>query len=112
MGALSPVLRNAEGGRVLFWCPGCDGPHAVWIEGPGAVWSWDKDVLRPTFAPSILVSYNGPDAGRDRPGGGKAPPARCHSFVRGGQILFCGDSTHALAGQTVPLPEWPKEYQE
>ena len=27
--------------------------------------------------------------------------------VRDGQIEFCSDSTHALSGQTVPLPDWP-----
>jgi hypothetical protein len=30
---------------------------------------------------------------------------RCHSFLVDGQIQFLGDCTHALAGQTVPLPE-------
>lgn len=31
---------------------------------------------------------------------------RCHSFVVDGQMQFLGDCTHALAGQTVPIPEW------
>ena len=30
---------------------------------------------------------------------------RCHSFVRSGRIEFLSDSTHALAGQTVDLPD-------
>jgi hypothetical protein len=30
----------------------------------------------------------------------------CHSFVTDGRIQFLGDCTHALAGQTVDLPEW------
>lgn len=34
----------------------------------------------------------------------------CHSFVRAGRIEFLGDCTHALAGQTVPLPPWPEDY--
>jgi hypothetical protein len=29
----------------------------------------------------------------------------CHSFVTDGKIQFLGDCTHALAGQTVELPE-------
>lgn len=33
----------------------------------------------------------------------------CHSFVRAGKIEFLGDCTHALKGQTVPLPDWPCE---
>lgn len=29
----------------------------------------------------------------------------CHSFVTAGRIEFLPDCTHALAGQTVDLPE-------
>lgn len=32
-------------------------------------------------------------------------PAVCHSFVRDGRIQFLADCTHAMAGQTVDLPE-------
>ncbi|WP_241754456.1 hypothetical protein [Cupriavidus basilensis] len=32
----------------------------------------------------------------------------CHSFVTDGRIQFLGDCTHALAGQTVPLAEFPE----
>jgi len=32
----------------------------------------------------------------------------CHSFIRDGKIQFLGDCTHALAGQTVDLPELPE----
>jgi len=34
------------------------------------------------------------------------PPEHCHSFIRDGQIEFCSDSTHELAGKTVRLLEW------
>ncbi|MCZ4340562.1 hypothetical protein O4H52_03015 [Sphingomonadaceae bacterium G21617-S1] len=54
-----------------------------------------------------FVSYNGPDAGQIDEDGHRAPPAVCHSFVRNGQIEFLSDCTHALAGQTVPLPPFP-----
>lgn len=93
------VLRTIEGGRLMFWCPGCDGAHQVQIgAGPGPRWGFDGNFERPTFTPSVLVTYGGPDADRDG-----APPAICHSFVRQGQIQFLNDCTHALAGQTVPL---------
>lgn len=36
----------------------------------------------------------------------------CHSFVRAGKIEFLGDCTHALAGQTVALPDWPDDDAE
>lgn len=95
----SGILRRAAGGRVLFWCPGCDGAHAVNV-GPGG-WGFNGNDERPTFTPSVLVRYDGADAGKDG-----APPAVCHSFVTNGQIQFLGDCTHALAGQTVPLPDF------
>ena len=34
--------------------------------------------------------------------GGK-PEQRCHLFVKNGQIEYCSDSTHSLAGKTVPM---------
>jgi hypothetical protein len=32
---------------------------------------------------------------------------RCHVFITNGQIQFLDDCTHALKGQTVPIPAWP-----
>lgn len=104
MAALSKRLRSLEGGRVMFWCPGCDGAHQVTVgAGPGPRWGYNGDPDAPTFTPSVLVTYNGPDAGVDG-----APPAVCHSFVTNGRIQFLGDCTHALAGQTVDLPDFEK----
>jgi hypothetical protein len=117
---ISAKLRSAEGGRLTFWCPGCKEMHQVSVDGPGAVWGWDRNVDAPTFTPSVLMtsghyvsshkegdacwcSYN--KANPDRP----APFTckRCHSFIRAGRIQFLGDCTHALAGQTVDLPDLP-----
>jgi Family of unknown function (DUF6527) len=104
MGRLSSILRSAEGGRLTFWCPGCDGPHQVATgEGPGPRWGWNGDAVKPTFTPSILVTYNGADA--DTPDG---IPSVCHSFVTDGRIQFLGDSTHALSGQTVDIQDFDK----
>ena len=105
MARLSAKLRSVAvltpgATGISFWCPGCDGAHVVAVGG--GRWSWDGDVDAPTISPSILVTYQGKDAGQD-----DAPPARCHSFMRAGRIEFLSDSTHALAGQTVPLPDWP-----
>ncbi len=97
MGGLSKILRNAEDGRLLFWCPGCDGAHMIRVQiGPGPGWSWNGDVDRPTFQPSILVN----------PGRSNPEAHLCHSFVADGRIQFLGDCTHELAGQTVDLPAW------
>lgn len=123
MGALSPILRNATDGRLTWWCPGCDGPHQVAIgEGAGPRWGWNGDVNRPTFTPSVLVTWREPAALHDmellqkqladRASGliDRIPQADkvCHSFVVDGAMQFLGDCTHKLAGQTVPIPEWPR----
>lgn len=89
--------------RGAFRCPGCQRDHNVSVGGE-ATWQWNGDTARPTLSPSVLVTYNGPDAGIEG-----APAAVCHSFVRDGQIEFLGDCTHALAGQSVPLPPCPHE---
>lgn len=80
-------------GRVLMhWCPGCERNHAINVTKPnpwGAQWSFDGNVESPTFAPSInLVGL-------------------CHYHIRAGNIEYCADSKHALAGQVVPLPDFP-----
>lgn len=99
---LSPkLIRQQYGDDGAFhehWCPGCNMTHQVAIERPfsnGAQWTWDGNALAPTFNPSVNVM----------PGG----PRQCHYFVRAGRIEFCGDSHHALAGQTVDLPDLPAE---
>lgn len=102
MSAISKTLRSAEDGRLLFWCPGCDTAHAVpHGAGTGPRWTWNGDAERPTFSPSLLVTYDGADAGT--PNG---LPAVCHSFISDGRIQFCSDSTHALAGKTVDIPDF------
>ena len=105
MGALSRKLRNCGSEAIAFWCPGCDSVHAVWVSSPRNNWTFDGNVEMPTFNPSILVTYNG--AGADQPG---EPPSRCHSFVKGGRIEFLTDCTHALAGKTVDLPDFPSDF--
>lgn len=99
MARLSAKLRSVGEG-IGFWCPGCDGLHNITVKQNG--WQWDGNVDAPTISPSILVTYDGSDAGQK-----DAPPARCHSFVRNGEIQFLSDCTHALAGRTVPIPDWP-----
>lgn len=87
------LARGVNVRQLLFWCPACDSPHAPVIEGVDP-WAWNGDRERPTVTPSIRVT--------DHDG------SRCHSYVTDGQIQFLSDCTHALAGQTVPIPDWPK----
>lgn len=103
MARLSAKLRSVRDGGLGYWCQGCDAAHLIYVgQGSGPRWTWDGDADAPTFNPSVLVTYNGRDAGVD-----DAPPARCHTFIRNGMVQFLSDCTHALAGQTLPLPDWP-----
>lgn len=88
------------GNSLSFHCPGCKRGHGVPVDGSRG-WVWNQSLEKPTLSPSILVTYNGSDAGVDG-----APPAVCHSFVTDGRIQFLSDCTHELAGQTVDLPDW------
>lgn len=117
MGALSPILRSVEGGGLMFWCPGCDGAHKVMTgAGLGPRWGWNGSTDRPTFTPSVLVTWDQwvPPADTpemiDKIKSGEVVQQKerrvCHSFVTDGRIQFLGDCTHALAGQTVDLPAW------
>lgn len=96
MAALGKKLRSLQGGLVAFMCPGCGTIHVVRVSGSEHVWDFNGDGDSPTFAPSIFVNK----------GGINPTHPICHSFVRNGHIQFLGDCSHALAGQTVPLPEF------
>ena len=86
-------------------------PH----EAGRAAWNFNGNLDRPTFAPSLLWRtghfVTGTPPSDCRLCKGAAAERRtsycgvCHSFVRDGRIEFLSDCTHALAGQTVDLPE-------
>lgn len=91
--------RHADGSLYGYsWrCPACDRRHHVPVSGASA-WRFSGDLDRPTLEPSVLVHAN------ERTG-----QPLCHSFVRDGRIIFCSDSTHALAGQTVAMADFDGE---
>lgn len=96
--------------HVSFRCPGCGDHHTVPIAGPSA-WQWNGSLDRPSLTPSLLVRsghfaphWKQGDACWCGKGYGFAC-YQCHSIVTDGRILFCGDSSHALSGQTVDLPD-------
>lgn len=114
MGQLSLKLRNVVGPALSFWCPGCDEAHTINVGSGG--WHWNGDADLPVFSPSILVTgtewlTDNEHAQLMRGEHVEPTPKRCHSFVgcngaQPGQIIFLGDCTHSLAGQTVDLPDW------
>lgn len=96
-------LIRTDGKRWMFFCPGCKCAHGV-----NDRWTFNGDMDRPTFSPSILVRGVQPvtDAEADLILAGEKiepRPLVCHSFVRDGQIQFLNDCTHELAGKTVPM---------
>lgn len=84
----TPSESNA-GVSYWMWCPACD--DAVRITNS---WSWNGDLEKPTFQPSILTT-GGPNK------------IQCHSFLTDGVWNFLGDCTHAMANQSVPMVELP-----
>lgn len=73
------------------WCPGCKGMHVIPTDARaqqnGHKWTFNGDMERPTFSPSINLV------------------GQCHYFIRNGMIEFCSDSKHELAGHTVQMVE-------
>lgn len=121
MAAISRKLRSLEGGRLMFWCPGCNELHQVSVgTGTGPRWGYNDNPDKPTFTPSLLIRsghYCPGQEGKDcwctyEARLGEPAPFKCtvcHSFVTDGRIQFLGDCTHALAGQTVDLPDLEKD---
>jgi hypothetical protein len=88
------VQTYAEGHLFSFLCPGCSHVHTYHtLPDNEPVWDWNGSVSKPTFYPSYRIRW----------GDGQC----CHFFVTNGRIAFEPDSTHALAGKTVDLPEIP-----
>jgi hypothetical protein len=92
---MKPKIHNYGSGDWGFHCPGCGYGHSFRVNGDATrpQWIWNGSLDAPTFDPSLLVN-------RDH------PESRCHSLVTDGRIEFLGDSFHALAGQTVEIPDW------
>lgn len=101
---LSPKLLRWDCGEIItynHWCPGCECLHGIAVETPfrnGARWTWDGNLVAPTFSPSVNV--------------GPGTKLQCHYFIRAGRIEYCGDSHHELAGTTVDLPDIPEGWVE
>jgi len=127
------VMLDGDGKcyAIQFHCPGCNDVHQVRVTTPPAgyelrepspphpCWTWNASLERPTFSPSIDVKsghylHTPPVPGNcacdfherfPEEGPWNWPCTHCHSYVRDGQIQFLPDSSHALAGKTVELPE-------
>ena len=122
MGNKLKKYNNAGGTEVgyIFKCPGCKHTHVVPVVRPypASGWQFNGNVEAPTFSPSILARSGHYAQGKSAEGcyncaENAAHPEEaegfdcmvCHSFVTDGRIQFLDDCTHALAGQTVDLPD-------
>jgi hypothetical protein len=111
---MKSILRHCIDGRqeydmLWFWCPACDEHHSVKVNHPNG-WGWNCSQESPTITPSILVRGTKPltddQAERIMRGEHIEPmPTVCHSFVTDGKIKYLSDCSHAMAGQTVELPD-------
>lgn len=89
-------IYNSQDGltqQVWIYCPGCKCNHGFTTKHPTfAPWSFNGDLEKPTFNPSMLCNADYPES-------------RCHSFVRDGKIQFLNDCFHDLKNTTVELPD-------
>jgi hypothetical protein len=107
-----PYLRRFFNDHNRCWyyyhlCPACDDIHQFAVTGTTVGWVFNHDYQKPTFNPSMRKMTNIPRTPEER-----VHPVNytsCHYFLREGNIEYCTDSPHHLAGKTVPLPEWPKK---
>lgn len=70
-------------------CPACGWSHLF-----DSRWSFNGDLEKPTFSPSMLVygvpGYRG----------------RCHSFLKNGIWEYLSDCEHKLKDQHIPVPDF------
>ena len=89
---LSDVLEKIDEGY-MHYCDGCDSYHMINVDKPneysGARWTYNGNPESPTFEPSINIV------------------GVCHYYITNGNISYCNDSKHSIAGKTLPLPKIP-----
>lgn len=113
MGQVSSKLRRGVGGY-FHWCPGCQEMHIL----PDS-WNFNGNLEFPTFTPSFkhtghqIVVVEGHWTGEwVRDANGNTIPSCCHYILTNGQLNYCGDCTHSLSGQSIPLPELPPHVRD
>lgn len=103
-----PNEEEMEKKVVAIMCPGCETEHIIYTKSlfeKCPVWSFNNDMEKPTFSPSLLVRTGKYVPGHeDFDDEGYNFSSICHSFINNGMIQFLDDCTHKLKGQTVELP--------
>lgn len=94
MNVIKPVTN--DNGDILgysFYCKGCREPHVYWTSGK-LVWSFNGNLERPTFTPSLLNTWTNHEEGIR---------LVCHLFLTDGIVSYCGDCTHEMSGMSYQL---------
>ncbi len=96
MAKLVKLEDEKPGITIVFYCPGCRTDHPFRVARDGEtldhpVWTWNGDMEKPTFLPSLLCWAGSPN--------------QCHLFLREGKIEYLSDCHHELRGQTIDLGE-------
>lgn len=71
-----------------FHCPGCRCEHAFRVVGLSPRYKFNGDMNKPTIEPKLIYEWG---------------TGRCHATVQDGMITFDSESSHRLAGMSVPL---------
>lgn len=109
------ILKKYDTGVYAFYCPGCESKHIYTTkDNPNAQlhWVFNGNMEAPTFTPSLLNRWgkhadpNWQEPNEEAPSGGWS--GICHLFVTNGKIIYCGDSTHKYAGQTIDMIDLDK----
>ena len=120
MSQVSPKLRKTSEGY-SHWCPACEEMHHIWtlLRGMIATWTFNGDLVRPTFGPSVKLTgkqkimVQGEWTGEYKRGlDGAALDRCCHYFLVDGIIHFQSDCTHAFVNKAVELPNLPRFMQD
>lgn len=96
---LMPLMlhqTDGQGHHYTFWCPGCKHHHhfSCNTSGKRPSWTFNGNLEKPTFTPSLLCWVPNPDGSRDRV---------CHLFVTDGKIQYLGDCFHEFAAKTIEM---------
>jgi hypothetical protein len=83
-------------------------------------WTFDGNVDSPTFNPSFLIRGMQREVDSDgkwtgdwlRDANHNVVKFTCHFHLHAGILHFCSDSSHALSGKSIPLPNLPPYFQD
>lgn len=104
-------VDNYRENCIFHYCPACDDLHPFAVDSPfpnGHQWTFNNNLEKPTFSPSMNCSIGPYPEGTKRAG----EIDRCHYHLKEGKIQYLGDCTHDYKGKTINLPEIPERYYD